>query len=117
MEQKYVTDKQGNKVLPITHIDAVRDSEGNTLTSLLPETMVGSGVNHAGGLVPDTPSTAGTTKFLREDGTWQVPDNYENKVASDSGTDVSLVTTGEKYTWNNKQDDSSLTQLLLQAIK
>lgn len=35
--------------------------------------MVASGTSHAGGLVPDTPSTAGTTKFLREDGTWEVP--------------------------------------------
>lgn len=36
-------------------------------------TMGASGSGHKGGLVPDTGSTAGTTKFLREDGTWQVP--------------------------------------------
>ena len=35
--------------------------------------MVASGSGHKGGLVPDTPSTAGTTKFLREDGTWNAP--------------------------------------------
>lgn len=29
---------------------------------------------------------------------------YESKQAASSGTDVSLVTTWEKYTWNNKQD-------------
>ena len=29
---------------------------------------------------------------------------YESKTASSGGTDVSLVTTGEKYTWNNKSD-------------
>ena len=29
---------------------------------------------------------------------------YENKSAASGGTDVSLVTTGEKYIWNNKQD-------------
>ncbi len=29
---------------------------------------------------------------------------YESKTAAESGTDVSLVTTGEKYTWNHKQD-------------
>ena len=28
----------------------------------------------------------------------------ESKEAAKNGTDVSLVTTGEKYTWNNKQD-------------
>ena len=30
-----------------------------------------------------------------------------SKSAVDSGTDLSLVTTGEKYTWNNKQDKIS----------
>jgi hypothetical protein len=29
---------------------------------------------------------------------------YESKAAVSGGTDVSLVTTGEKYTWNSKQD-------------
>lgn len=29
---------------------------------------------------------------------------YESKSAASGGTDVSLVTTGEKYTWNNKQN-------------
>ena len=29
---------------------------------------------------------------------------YESKTAASGGTDVSLVTTGEKYTWNGKQD-------------
>lgn len=36
-----------------------------------PGVMGASGSTHSSGLVPDTPSTAGTTKFLREDGTWQ----------------------------------------------
>lgn len=39
----------------------------------VPTTMGASGSGHKGGLVPDTPSTAGTTKFLREDGAWEVP--------------------------------------------
>lgn len=34
---------------------------------------------------------------------------YENKTAASGGTDVSLVTTGDKYTWNNKIDSSALT--------
>ena len=29
---------------------------------------------------------------------------YESKAAANGGTDVSLVTTGEKYTWNSKAD-------------
>ena len=32
------------------------------------------------------------------------PITYESKPAASGGTDVSLVTTGEKYNWNNKQD-------------
>lgn len=42
-------------------------------------------------------------------GTVTVPDNnttYENKSAASGGTAVSLVTTGEKYTWNNKSNFS-----------
>jgi len=35
--------------------------------------FVASGVGHAAGIVPDPGAVAGTTKFLREDATWQVP--------------------------------------------
>ncbi|MBU9608257.1 hypothetical protein LGN12_12950 [Burkholderia multivorans] len=35
--------------------------------------MGASGVSHAAGAVPDPGATAGTTRFLREDGSWQVP--------------------------------------------
>lgn len=33
---------------------------------------------------------------------------YSSKSAASGGTAVSLVTTGEKYTWNNKPDDSNV---------
>ena len=49
----------------------------------LPTTMGASGSGHKGGLVPDTSSTAGTTKFLREDGTWEVPAYTAAQVQSD----------------------------------
>lgn len=35
--------------------------------------------------------------------------SYESKAAESGGTDVSLVTTGEKYTWNNKADTTTAT--------
>jgi hypothetical protein len=35
--------------------------------------MGASGTGHAAGAVPDPGSTAGTVRYLREDGTWQVP--------------------------------------------
>jgi hypothetical protein len=41
------------------------------LTADLPATFAGSGTSHKGGLVPDPGASAGTTKFLREDATWQ----------------------------------------------
>ena len=58
----------------------------------------------AAGLCPQLPNDATTTKYLREDGTWVKPPNttYSSKTAASGGTDVSLCTTGEKYTWNNK---------------
>ena len=42
------------------------------VTTMLPD-FVASGAAHARGLVPDPGATAGTTKFLREDGSWSVP--------------------------------------------
>lgn len=36
--------------------------------------------------------------------TLPTPTTYESKQAANGGTAESLVTTGEKYTWNNKQD-------------
>jgi hypothetical protein len=41
------------------------------MTSDVPGTMVASGSSHAGGSVPDPGSIAGTTRFLREDASWQ----------------------------------------------
>ena len=55
-------------------------TEGNTTTAVWNtlgttySVMGASGSTHASGLVPDTPSTAGTSKFLREDGTWAEPE-------------------------------------------
>ena len=36
-----------------------------------------------------------------------VPDTYSSQTAAEGGTTLSLVTTGEKYTWNNKADGNS----------
>jgi hypothetical protein len=60
-----------------------------------PTTMVASGSTHKGGLVPDTPATVGTTKYLREDGSWTVPPDtnttYATFVGSGSGHSGGLV--------------------------
>ena len=48
--------------------------------------FVKSGSTAAAGLVPQPPTTAGTTKYLREDCTWQVPSNSNNFVSKDNGS-------------------------------
>ena len=50
--------------------------DGNGVLSATDTTysdFVGSGSSAAHGLVPAPPTTAGTTKYLREDGSWSVP--------------------------------------------
>ena len=63
------------------------DSAGDTL-----ELVAGSNVT----LTPD--ATNDKVTIAATDTT------YESKAAASGGTAVSLVTTGEKYTWNNKQN-------------
>lgn len=83
----------------------------------LPTTMGASGSGHKGGLVPDTPSTAGITKFLREDGTWNVPDvdvsGKEDKIAIDSTAKTSSFTAsvGNYYTVNIPASSSIMIAL------
>ena len=75
-----------------------------TITIANSETVPGVVSTTSDGLAPQLPDESTTTKFLRQDATWAVPPDttYESKVAASGGTDVSLVTTGEKYEWNNK---------------
>lgn len=46
---------------------------GDTLPVAALPVMVASGGSHAAGAVPDPGAGSGTTKFLREDASWQVP--------------------------------------------
>lgn len=45
----------------------------HAITAAMLPVFIASGASHAPGAVPDPGATAGTTKFLREDSTWQVP--------------------------------------------
>lgn len=66
-----------------------------------PNTQMGaSGANHAPGTVPDPGATAGTTKFLREDATWDVPSGGGGGVTSLNGETgaLSLTSTGATIT-------------------
>jgi hypothetical protein len=48
------------------------DLSASQATAIL-DVFMGSGTGHKKGLVPDPGNTEGTTKFLREDGTWAEP--------------------------------------------
>ena len=51
--------------------------------------------------------TAGSNIQISSDNTISATDTtYSSKTAASGGTDVSLVTTGEKYTWNNKTSNT-----------
>lgn len=65
--------------------------------------FVGSGASHAIGLVPDPGASAGTTKFLREDATWQVPAGGGN--VSNSGT----PTSGQVAIWQTATTIAGVT--------
>lgn len=56
----------------ITALNGSNISTGTVAVARLP-VMVASGGSHAAGIVPDTPASSGTTKFLREDASWAVP--------------------------------------------
>lgn len=88
--------------------DGTIDTSTYATTSQLPSTMGASGSSHAGGLVPDTPSTSGTTKFLREDGSWETPPGG-TYVASDFDIKDLSDSTNLRTTWNNKQNAIDLT--------
>lgn len=49
-----------------------------------------SGASHAAGIVPDPGATAGTTHFLREDGTWSVPSG----TGGGGGSSAAAITSG-----------------------
>lgn len=110
---KSVTDANGTKIYPITITRGVYDTDKNqrldvTLANKADNTIMGaSGSNHAPGLVPDTPSTAGTTKYLREDGTWQTPPNttYSEATTSVAG----LMSSSDKTKLNGIESGADVT--------
>ena len=72
----------------VTSIATTAPVTGGTITTtgtIAVSDFVASGAPHARGAVPDPGASSGTTKFLREDASWQVPPG--------SGTVTSIATT------------------------
>lgn len=85
----------------------------NTLwqvTGITEVTITQPTVNNATLTVTQNWTSKGTfTSNASSDVTIALTDTtYESKTAASSGTDLSLVTTGEKYTWNNKAETSAI---------
>jgi hypothetical protein len=59
--------------------------------------MVASGASHAPGIVPDPPSSSGSSLFLREDATWAAPPSAP--VSSVFGRTGAVVAATNDYTW------------------
>lgn len=59
--------------LPATGIVTSVNGGSGALTIPAATPMGASGGSHAAGIVPDPGATAGTTRYLREDATWDVP--------------------------------------------
>ena len=94
-----------NKVEEVLKVFENYPESANMVTVLSGKADVDHGTHVTTATVKQALGTgSGTSKYLREDGTWVTPPNttYSSKSAKESGTEISLVTTGEKYNWNNK---------------
>lgn len=69
----------------VTSIATTAPVTGGTITAtgtIAVSDFVASGASHARGTVPDPGASSGTTKFLREDASWQVPTAGANTALS-----------------------------------
>ena len=64
-----LSENQRKKIIKVEQLETFAE----IVDSLYGSPMGASGSNHAPGQVPDPGATAGTSKFLCEDGTWKLP--------------------------------------------
>ena len=102
----------GNHYTPATDSSAEKDASGGTATQL-PTSSGSSNVQVVTGITMDA---KGHVTGVVSKGLWSPNTTYSSQAAAAGGTTNSLCTTGEKYTWNNKQDlISDLTTIRAQA--
>ena len=89
-----------------TKVPQITTNTLGQVTGITEVTITQPPVNNATLTVTQNGTSKGTfTANSSTDTTIALTDTtYESKSAASGGTDVSLVTTGEKYTWNNKQN-------------
>ena len=79
-----------NKFIAGSNVNIAHDTTNHTITISATDTtysvMGASGSSHASGLVPDPGATAGTSKYLREDGTWETPPDNNTTYTFATGT-------------------------------
>lgn len=91
-----------------------KDTNAPDRISAYMKIFIASGGTHAPGLVPDPGATSGTTKFLREDATWQVPAGSGSlEVKETDGTPdvtgVSIIQVSNGTLTNNGSGNVSIT--------
>lgn len=97
LSNKTITNKLNAMDDTIGSISTGLQSVSNSLSnkadkSALPTNFVKSGSGAKAGLVPAPSTTAGTTKYLREDGTWTVPPNSNTTYTAGTGISLSGTT-------------------------
>lgn len=109
----FLRPRRGKKSTAISQLTASNPLKRGEVFFEVPDDGVGTGVG-AIKMGDGTSAYSNLPYFI--DGTSIVS---ESKTASDSGTDLSLVTTGEKYDWNNPSlslaSDSGTSQISLSA--
>lgn len=98
--QSFTYDGSAAKTLNIkagTNVSVASDTSGNITINATDTTynnFVKSGSRAKAGLVPAPSTTAGTTKYLREDGTWQVPPDTKYTLPTASSSTLGGVKIG-----------------------
>lgn len=83
---------------------------GQAVMSALPKTF-GMDAGTSNGLVP--PSGGGTTKYLREDGTWQVPPSASGTYEIGTGTTAGIT---KLYSGLGSSTDGAITQQAMSSV-
>jgi hypothetical protein len=85
----------GGTVTSVTGTAPVTVATGTTTPVISISDFVASGASHARGSVPDPGATAGSTHYLREDGTWAIPAGGSSAFSFAVKTTTYTITTAD----------------------